>query len=224
MTNDIFFCPTVLFQEHEIGVWVSRAVPKGNASKKGVQHGDQLAAINGSSSVHATIDEVASTISSTPNNMTVELTFLRYVGPLRPMPGSVIQEGFEVTDTAMSPKKNGASKSKRGIFSSKKKSSGTPPASPGSRGIFGLGHSPKSPKQSPKYTNSPSQPQSPVGSSPGSPPPKVSSSPSQSSLRRQSSSTSAAAAPTVPPLATSPAQPVKKKKSLGKMFSFKKKT
>ena len=214
-------------------MWVSRVVPKGNASKKGVQHGDQLAAINGNSSIHATIDEVASTISSTPSNMTVELTFLRYVGPLRPMPGSVIQEGFEVTDTAVSPKRNdSASKSKRGLFSSKKKSSGTPPASPGSRGRFGLGHSPKSPKrasQSPKYTNSPSQHQSPVGSSgavsPGSPPSKVSSPPSQSSSRRQGGgSTSAAAAPTIPSLATSPAQPVKKKKSIGKMFSFKKKT
>lgn len=55
--------PSVLFQEHEIGVWVSRVVPDGNGAKKGFQHGDQLAAINGNSSVHTTIDEVSSTIS-----------------------------------------------------------------------------------------------------------------------------------------------------------------
>ena len=95
----------MLFQEHEIGVWVSRVVPDGNGAKKGVQHGDQLAAINGNSSVHTTIDEVASSISSTPKDMGVELTFLRYVGPLRPVPGSIIQEGFEVTDTSVSPKR-----------------------------------------------------------------------------------------------------------------------
>ena len=84
-----------MFQEHEIGAWVSRTVPDGNGARKGIQPGDQLAAINGKSSVHATIDEVASIISSTPKNKAVELTFLRYVGPLRPVPGAIIQEGFD---------------------------------------------------------------------------------------------------------------------------------
>ena len=72
------FCNVVLhvvfFQEHDIGVWVSRAIPSGNGAKQGVQYGDQLAAINGRSSVHTTIDEVASNVvSSTPNGK-VELT------------------------------------------------------------------------------------------------------------------------------------------------------
>jgi hypothetical protein len=97
---------SVLFQEHEIGAWVSRVVPDGNGARKGVQHGDQLAAINAKSAVHASIDEVAATISRTPNKQSVELTFLRYVGPLRPVPGAVIQEGFEVTDASVNKKKS----------------------------------------------------------------------------------------------------------------------
>lgn len=117
-----------MFQEHEIGAWVSRTVPDGNGARKGIQPGDQLAAINGKSSVHATIDEVASIISSTPKNEAVELTFLRYVGPLRPVPGAIIQEGFEVTDKNVSLNKG---KPKKGIFGlSKKTKANVTPASP----------------------------------------------------------------------------------------------
>jgi len=109
----------LLFQEHELGAWVSRVVPDGNGARKEIQPGDQLAAINGKSSAHATIDEVASIISATPKNEGVELTFLRYVGPLRPVPGAVIQEGFEVTD------KNVSKKSKKGFFGKKKANQAT---------------------------------------------------------------------------------------------------
>lgn len=107
----------LLFQEHEQGAWVSRVVPDGNGARKEVQPGDQLAAINGKSSAHATIDEVAAIISSTPQNEGVELTFIRYVGQLRPVPGAVIQEGFEVTDKNVSAN---AKKSKKGFFGMKK--------------------------------------------------------------------------------------------------------
>ena len=107
----------LLFQEHELGAWVSRVVPDGNGARKEIQPGDQLAAINGKSSAHATIDEVAAIISGTPKNEGVELTFLRYIGPLRPVPGAVIQEGFEVTDKNVSVNEK---KSKKGIFGLKK--------------------------------------------------------------------------------------------------------
>jgi hypothetical protein len=59
-----FVLHVVFFQEHDIGVWVSRAIPSGNGAKQGVQYSDQLAEINGRSSVHTTIDEVASNVSS----------------------------------------------------------------------------------------------------------------------------------------------------------------
>ena len=55
--------------------------------------------------MHASIDEVAATISRTPHNQGVELTFLRYIGPLRPVPGSIVQEGFEVTDKSVNKRK-----------------------------------------------------------------------------------------------------------------------
>lgn len=216
----IVLLSSVLFQEHEIGVWVSRVIPDGNAANKGVQHGDQLAAINGNSSVHATIDEVATTISSTPNNMSVELTFLRYIGPLRPMPGSIIQEGFEVTDTAVSPGRG----KKLSLFSKKKgTTTKTPPASPGRKKFSLGGSSPKSPQlttQSPKYTHSPLKPPSSRGSSAaGGGSPYSSSSPKQSSSRRAAAT--GAAAPTIPSLAP---EQKKKKKGLGKILGFKKKS
>ena len=137
----------VLFQEHEIGCWVSKVVPDGNGGRRGVQQGDQLAAIDGRSAVHATIDEAATAISDRgKGGRGVELTFLRYVGPLRPVPGSVIQEGFEVTGKgAKSPKGRrmkgfgrssssggGGNKSGRGLFKGRRGSSRGPP-SPGAR-------------------------------------------------------------------------------------------
>jgi hypothetical protein len=187
----------VFFQEHDIGVWVSRAVPSGNGAKQGVQHGDQLAAINGSSCTHATIDDISSKISRTPNSR-VELTFLRYAGPLRPMPGSITQEGFEVTDTAPSSPTTNAlpktieteQKNKQGLFS--KKGLATIIESPQRK--LGIGIATKSPRrgdQSPECSSPPFQP-----------PP------------------STREVPPMPGLIT----PTKKKKSLGKILSFKKKT
>lgn len=213
----------LLFQEHEIGVWVSRVVPSGNGAAKGVQHGDQLAAINGRSSVHTTIDEVASTITGAPSNLRVELTFLRYVGPLRPVPGSIIQEGFEVTDTSVSPKRIGnmakKEKSKKGFFKRGKSSNemATPPSSPGGLGRaisstrrLGMDLSPKSPKR--QSRNSPSSKAS--GGQSGA---------SMTSSSRASSSrqSSALSMPSLPPTGQ---QSLKKKKSLGKILSFKKKS
>jgi len=222
----------LLFQEHEIGVWVSRVVPNGNGYKKGVQHGDQLAAINGNSSVHTTIDEVASSISSTPDSVGVELTFLRYIGPLRPVPGSIIQEGFEVMDTSVSDKKKAAqAKSKRSLFSKKKSSSNikasTPPSSPGiSTRRFGIDISPKrSPKRSfrtpPKFPNSSSQPHS---SSPNRNK-DLSAGATTSNIASSSKAASSRQDSALSLLPLSIARPsTKKKKSLGKLLPFKKKT
>jgi len=222
----------LLFQEHEIGVWVSRVVPDGNGAKQGVQHGDQLAAINGNSSVHTTIDEVASTISCTTDGEGVELTFLRYVGPLRPIPGSIIQEGFEVTDTRTTlPKKtidDTDKKSKRRLFSKMKSSSkvnnsDTPPSSPGtqSRRFSGLDLSPKSPRRiassrSPKETTrlSPKETASMASSKASKTTSKPSFSPKASTPRMPSLQ---------PQHQINTKQSTRKKKTLGKLLPFKKK-
>ena len=140
LINPVSLETIVLFQEHEIGAWVSRVVPDGNGARRGVQPGDQLASIDGKSAVHASIDEVAAIISRTPKKKSVELTFLRYTGVLRPVPGAVIQEGFEVHDSSVQkrapprpPKKPmSPAKSKSRFFSKSPPSSpkeGSPPKS-----------------------------------------------------------------------------------------------
>ncbi len=160
----------LLFQEHELGAWVSRVVPDGNGARKGIQAGDQLAAINGKSSIHATIDEVASIISSTPRNEGVELTFLRYVGPLRPVPGAIIQEGFEVTDKNV---KTNEVKPKKGIFglSTSKKSNQavkiTTPSSPGNKASLDFSPNPR--RSARNHITSTQQQQSKTKSKPNQP-------------------------------------------------------
>jgi hypothetical protein len=184
-TVPILYC-LVLFQEHEIGVWVSQAIPGGNGAEKGVQHGDQLAAVNGNSSVHTTLDEVASKISSTPSNRGVELTFLRYVGPLRPVPGSIIQQGFEVTDKSVSPPR----KNLPSLFLTRKRSGDL---------------------------NAPSKSESLVAR-------KAIATTSVASPPVGSPSRKNAASAAAVPLHPETKQPNKKKLSLGKLLSFKKKT
>jgi len=77
----------LLFQENSAGCWVAKIFATGNAANaavgKGVHVGDQLAAVNGNSTIKLTVDEVCDMISSSPNTNEIELTFLRYVGPLQ---------------------------------------------------------------------------------------------------------------------------------------------
>ena len=60
---------------------------KGNADVHGgVEAGDQLAAINGGSSIGMKVDDICAAISEASARARVfELTFLRYVGPCRPL-------------------------------------------------------------------------------------------------------------------------------------------
>lgn len=85
----------LVFQEHDVACWVTKVLPKGSASLNGkVQVGDQLAAIDGRSAISMRVGDVASLIGE--KDPAVELTFMRYVGPIRPRLGSVKEEGYEV--------------------------------------------------------------------------------------------------------------------------------
>lgn len=66
-------------------------MPKGNAHLSGsVEPGDQLAAINGKSSIGMKVDDICEAITDPANNAeTIGLTFLRYVGPFMPLPEDV---------------------------------------------------------------------------------------------------------------------------------------
>lgn len=85
----------LIFQEHRIGCWVTKVLPKGSASVNGKIHvGDQLAAIDGSSAINMNVGDVAALVRDKISS--VELTFMRYVGPIRPPLGRVTEEGYEV--------------------------------------------------------------------------------------------------------------------------------
>jgi C-terminal processing protease CtpA/Prc len=85
----------LIFHENDNGCWVTKVLPNGSASKNGsVQNGDQLAAIDGVSAIHMKVCQIAAAIKD--KNAAVELTFLRYAGPLHPTIGSIAEEGYEV--------------------------------------------------------------------------------------------------------------------------------
>jgi hypothetical protein len=85
----------LIFQEHRIGCWVTKVLPTGSAATNGkVQIGDQLAAIDGKSAINMTVGDVAALVRD--KIASVELTFMRYVGPLRPTLGGVSEEGYEI--------------------------------------------------------------------------------------------------------------------------------
>ena len=87
----------VIFQENAKGCWVNQILPEGSAaaSRGGVRVGDQLAAVDGLSAIDMTVDEIAKLIRV--KKAEIELTFVRYVGPLRPLANP--EEGYEVSAT-----------------------------------------------------------------------------------------------------------------------------
>lgn len=62
-------------------------MPNGNADLHGgLEAGDQLAAINGNSSIGMKVDDICAAMGeASARARVVELTFLRYIGPCRPL-------------------------------------------------------------------------------------------------------------------------------------------
>ena len=90
----------LVFQENDGGCWVTKVLPDGKAANK-IKVGDQLAAIDGISAVRRKVDEIADWIRS--KEEVVELTFLRYVGPIHSLTKE--EEGYEVQAKSSSPVK-----------------------------------------------------------------------------------------------------------------------
>ena len=95
--------PKVLFQENVAGCWIARLDKSGNARKllknNPLEVGDQLAAINGINAINQNIKSISSMLSKSPGHISVDLTFLRYVGIMQgevPVPlkktGSLIKK------------------------------------------------------------------------------------------------------------------------------------
>jgi hypothetical protein len=88
----------LIFQENQSGCWVTKVLPNGSAIGSGkVRLGDQLAAIEGVSAINMTVDDIAAAVKK--KSGVIELTFLRYVGPIRPISKTAEDEGYEVKPT-----------------------------------------------------------------------------------------------------------------------------
>lgn len=102
IVSDIKFCVVdlslplgLVFQENDAGCFITKVLPDGSAARNGaIKAGDQLAGIDGASAINMTVDQIAQVVRK--HNKSIELTFLRYVGPLRPAPGDLEEEGYEV--------------------------------------------------------------------------------------------------------------------------------
>ena len=80
--------------------------------------GDHLASINGLNAMNLSITEVCKILANVANPNEIELTFLRYVGPYRPLAGEH-QQGYEVID----PQINSESTNREGVIDLVKKAS-----------------------------------------------------------------------------------------------------
>ena len=92
----------VIFQDNSAGCWVTRIFQDGNATRANrdgdrIEVGDQLAAVNGQSTINMTVDAVCEAISAAPEPDEIELTFLRYVGELQTLKNPA---GYEITDVS----------------------------------------------------------------------------------------------------------------------------
>lgn len=75
----------ILFQENSGGCWAAKVFLGGNAARANVQVGDQLGAIDGNSTIKMNVDGICKAVSDALNPNSIELTFLRYIGPHRPL-------------------------------------------------------------------------------------------------------------------------------------------
>ncbi len=72
--------------ENDGGCFVTKVAPGGSAARSGgVEVGDQLAAINGSSGIRMKVEDISDMISKSANPDRIELVFVRYIGPFCPI-------------------------------------------------------------------------------------------------------------------------------------------
>ena len=72
------------------GCFVTKVSPDGSAARSGeIEVGDQLASINGTSSVKMKVDDICDMITTSSDPSQIELVFLRYIGPFRPRPSTM---------------------------------------------------------------------------------------------------------------------------------------
>ena len=88
----------MIFLENDGGCFVTKISPDGSAARSGsVEVGDQLAAINGASALKMKVDDICERIAKSKNPKSVNLVFVRYVGPFFPLRSAITHEpSFEL--------------------------------------------------------------------------------------------------------------------------------
>eukprot|EP00536_Pseudo-nitzschia_multiseries_P013739 jgi/Psemu1/291040/fgenesh1_pg.607_\ len=77
----------VIFLENDGGCFVTKVSPDGSAAlSRRVEVGDQLASINGISSLKMKVDDICNVVGNSSDPNEIKLIFLRYIGPFRPKP------------------------------------------------------------------------------------------------------------------------------------------
>jgi len=83
----------IIFLENDGGCFVTKVSPDGSAARsRGVDVGDQLASINGTSSSKMKVDDICDAISGSSDPSQIKLVFLRYIGPFRPSNKALLSE------------------------------------------------------------------------------------------------------------------------------------
>jgi hypothetical protein len=101
----LFLFRIVLFEESSHCCWVSRIFERGNAAlltKGKVLLGDHIVAVNETSVVFYKVADVCKVLSLVEDPSCVELTFIRYSGPIRHSSANMEHEGYEVVDPILS--------------------------------------------------------------------------------------------------------------------------
>lgn len=75
----------LILLENNGGCFVTKISPDGSAARSGgVELGDQLASINGQKSTRMNVDDIYDIIKRSKDSKSVDLAFVRYIGPFRP--------------------------------------------------------------------------------------------------------------------------------------------
>lgn len=83
----------IIFLENDGGCFVTKVSPDGSAARsRRVDVGDQLASINGTSSIKMKVDNICDAISRSSDPSQIKLVFLRYTGPFRPSTRTIQSE------------------------------------------------------------------------------------------------------------------------------------
>uniref|UniRef100_A0A7S4AN01 PDZ domain-containing protein n=1 Tax=Pseudo-nitzschia australis TaxID=44445 RepID=A0A7S4AN01_9STRA len=131
MHKEVKICPVtlklplgIIFLENDGGCFVTKVSPDGSAAlSRIVEVGDQLASINGISSIKMKVDDICDVVRNSSNPTEIKLIFLRYIGPFRPITDNLNLENKanEINTCHPTDDKSNSSRNMKAIKSENKK-------------------------------------------------------------------------------------------------------